>query len=596
MLTTGNLWLPTYTSAFGDAEWAALSAYEASFGIRQVTNYTSTVGAPSNYGLSKNGESATTLDSPILGTLTPAGQGVFAYLQPSVKIRIANAYVYKATADPSNAANGVTLTPLVTAADGSVLVSTVKFGDGRENLTMTFANNPNDGPDVNFMHTLLLSYGVVNWATRGHFMGERHVNQDIQVDDLFIDSDVWNPRLAQAGVPLDPGADCLGSQAQCPTQRMSGKDITNLVAWQKSRAVTPSAPQFQFDFAYNAEGTVAANLDAQFRPDTLTPAVKANQAQFNFINHTYDHINLDQTCDAWSATTPPVCTSSHATTYSEILNSLQQNDKAAKSLGLKDYSKDSFVNPDISGLFSPDAMRALANFGIKFVISDTSRPNQNNPSPNAGIYNALQPSVLEIPRHPTNLFYNLYAPDDWVAEYNCFYSRGGIQVSGAAIHCGGPEFDQYRYLDAPLDYNGIIDRESDSLLSYLLKGDLDPIMFHQENLVQYANGRTLLTDLLNATYTKYGSLYRLPIRNLDEHDLGAAMAARMAYDAADVTATMVPCGTPGAKGSVTLTSAKAVQVPVTGAKSGQNETYGSQTISRVQVQANTPVTVPLSCP
>jgi hypothetical protein len=41
-----------------------------------------------------------------------------------------------------------------------VIASTCRFKDGRENLAVTAANNPN------FIHSELLSYGLINWVTK----------------------------------------------------------------------------------------------------------------------------------------------------------------------------------------------------------------------------------------------------------------------------------------------------------------------------------------------------------------------------------------------------------------------------------------------
>jgi hypothetical protein len=62
-----------------------------------------------------------------------------------------------------------------------------------------------------------------------------------------------------------------------------------------------------------------------------------------------------------------------------------------------------------------------------------SPDNWDNPSPNAGYYRGRTlvnsqtpinppPSILVIPRHASNLFYNLYTPEQWVSEYNCYFS------------------------------------------------------------------------------------------------------------------------------------------------------------------------------
>ena len=137
-------------------------------------------------------------------------------------------------------------------------------------------------------------------------------------------------------------------------------------------------------------------------------------------------------------------------------------------------------------------------------MSDTSIAGYNNPSPNAGIYNSIQPSILMIPRHPTNLFYNVSNQGDWTAEYNCMYAS---------------------YWGHNLTYAQILDQESQMMLVNILKGDIDPYMFHEENMRSYdSKGDTILGDLLNATLQKYKQYYNLPLQALMQEKLGQKVA------------------------------------------------------------------------
>ena len=61
-------------------------------------------------------------------------------------------------------------------------------------------------------------------------------------------------------------------------------------------------------------------------------------------------------------------------------------------------------------------MQAAYDVGIRQLVSDTSVAGQDNPSPNAGIWNALVPGILEIPRFPTDLDYDVSTPDEWTAR------------------------------------------------------------------------------------------------------------------------------------------------------------------------------------
>jgi hypothetical protein len=608
MLTTGNLtYSPdggtTWTSAFTSTDWATLWQYEAAFNIRQVTNFTYPSGWPSNYCLSlAPSVFVNTTITPLNTALTPAGASTFSYLNATSPITIRYSWTYLAYPDANNAASGNILRPLLTAPDGAggqyVIGSTCRFADGRENLAITAANNPN------FIHSELLSYGIVNWVTRGRFIGERHVSMDYQPDDLFLENDLWNPANAPNSSSYDPGVDCIPTpRLQCPSIRMSGADVAALVNWQNQIRRSRTTPQFRIEFPFNGAGTDSNTLAPSCRtgqggpclPDTLTPAIQAHQLNLNFVSHTYSHINLDQNCASFdTSTTPATCTRFQAPTYDQIRTELQRNDQVRVELGLSHYSRDTFVQPDISGLSNPIAMKAAHDFGIRFMISDTSRAIWNNPSPNAGIYSSLEPAILVIPRHPSNLFFNIYSPADWVAEYNCFYYKLN------PLKCGGASFDQFRYLDLPIDYAGILDHESDQLVQYLLKWDIDPLMFHQPNTVEYAPGHTLLGDLVNLVLQKYNGMYTLPIRNLREHQVGTQMANRMGFNtakSAGLSAQMVPCGTPNASPTITITSPRAAVVPLTGVQFGPGaETYGGQSISHIHVNAGQTIVVPLTCP
>ena len=164
-------------------------------------------------------------------------------------------------------------------------------------------------------------------------------------------------------------------------------------------------------------------------------------------------------------------------------------------------------------------MRAAFDAGIRFVVGDTSVSGYDNPSPNAGLYNPLQPQILMIPRRPNNLFYNVSTPDQWMAEYNDLYRS---------------------FWGRDLSYNEILDKESDVLLEYLLKGENDPWMFHQPDLRVYGSGRSLLGDLLDQVFAKYGSRVTTPLISPAMEDLGRRVADRMRYNASGVSGTVDP--------------------------------------------------------
>ncbi len=526
ILTNGSLSYyngSAWASALSQQEWTNLWSYESTMGVREISWYTY---PNADFGYQAPTSAVDTTTSPVSAQLTTQGQSVFQYLNPGATVSIQNAYTYLARP----LTDGAT-TPLLTDSNGNALVASHTYVDGRQALSLTFDSNPN------LIHTMVLSYGLVNWVTKGLFLGERHVYMSPQVDDLFIDGAEWVPNT-----PCTTAVDQTGV-----VYRNTGADWQATTNWQNARRTSSLTPNLTLTIAFNGYGTTA---DAGYNPDTLTPAVIATQNQYYWVSHTYDHLNLNNV-DA-------------ATANSELtLN----NQVAQNTLHLTNYTTAAMVTPDVSGLANPNFLQAAVNNGIKYLVTDTSIPAFNNPSPQAGIYNSYQPSVLMIPRRPTNLFYNVSTPAEWVAEYNCHYAS---------------------YWGRNLSYAEILDKESQVLLTYMLKGDIDPWMFHVENLRAYDGTHTLLGDLLDATLQKYSQSYNLPIQFFAMDALGQKVANRMQYNASGVTASIVP----GV--SITLTAQKAATVPVTGLNTTGAETYGGQHISYVTLAAGQSVTLPLS--
>jgi hypothetical protein len=73
-----------------------------------------------------------------------------------------------------------------------------------------------------------------------------------------------------------------------------------------------------------------------------------------WISHTYTHANLD------------------SISYSEATTELQKNQQTRNNLGLGKYNRANLITPDISGLTNQQFLDAARDFGIRYVVSDTS--------------------------------------------------------------------------------------------------------------------------------------------------------------------------------------------------------------------------------
>jgi hypothetical protein len=523
----------TWQSAFTADEFNTLWAYESSFNVREVTSYTAAFGWPETQGLSVPVATVDTTSTPLTTTLTTAGKAAFGYLNPNISLPIGNAWVYESTiTDPANTV------ALLNSSTGYPIISVHTSTDGRQTMAVTAANA------YYLRHSQVLGYGVVNWVTNGMFLGKKRISVTPQPDDLFIDDDQWD---------VTAKTDTTGT-----IYRNTSADWQAIVNWQaQTRASSPLLNAVKLEFPFNGEGTTGI-----YRPDTLTNYVYTHMSTFGFVTHTWSHQSLDFADDISGV--PP--------TAATIKSELTQNDTFANQHRLTGYSKDAMVQPDISGMTSALAQQTVYAWGIRYWISDTSQPGWNNPTPNTGFWAPYAPGLLIIPRHPTNIFYNVSTPAQVTDEYNFYYAPGGA----------------WAFWPTTRTYAQIIDTESDNLLAYMLQGDMDPWMFHSSNWRAYDGVHTVLGDLLTATFQKYIKYYNLPVQGNNEHQLGVNMTNWMAYKASGAVATLTPCK------SITLTDTKAAAIPITGVTSGTSvETYGGQATSNITVNPGTTATVAL---
>ncbi|WP_232449563.1 Agd3-related carbohydrate deacetylase [Burkholderia ubonensis] len=596
----------------GGALATTLARYQFKYNVRLASVYT----WPGDTGCMQYVGFRDTSSSPLDTTLTATGKTLFPYMNAGTSttnpLTVQNAWTYfMSPASPLPAGTTTTTQIQATASNGTTysVASTCLFGNttplagdstSREIMAVSFDNNPY------LMHSMTLSYGLVNWVTRGLFVGVRHVYMDPQVDDLGIPDEIYpyaqsdstgnwyDVRTGQTTSTSPPGQCPLGNPVGSTDPntgttaceyRMIGADFDNTMNWQDTaNSNTANAGALKFTLAFNGSGYSTAYGGLGNYPttgtDTLSVETNANEYDFKWITHTYDHILLD----------PPFTTSA-----SQVTTELQNNDNVAQTFGFEHYNRTVIVTPEISGLYNATTLGALRQFGITVLVSDSSKPtppvgtpgcptNNNGvawplPPYNAGKVNCVNPNIFEIPRYATALFYNVSQPAEWVAEYNYFYGANGIDPTRWGT-------DQ--------TYPQVLDHVSDTLVSYLLTYDLRPLMFHQSNLRMYSGTSFLLGDLLNAVLTKYNKYYKgLPIRSPYLSDAGTLAKQRLVFNSSNVAATLKP----GV--SITLSASRSdgqsVVVPVTGVTFGTvHETYGGQSNSTITLLPSTSYTTQIT--
>lgn len=566
-----------------------LTAYEQKFAIRQVNWYM----YPNNdFGFNYPYNGVITSAGSDSASFNSAGASTFWYANTATPVSISNAYIYLGT--PLSALPpGASVTPLLTDASGNVLSLIYTQGDGRQYLTQTFDSGPY------LMHDLTLAYGLINWVTKGIFLGEYHVYAAAQVDDLFINDSEWIP-----GTPCtDPKTHdrTPPDSTMLPFFRINAADATSLAAWQNKFRSDPLLSNFKLTLAFNGVGTTG-NTDWTGLPspgvanDDLTMNVQNYQQYFHWISHTYDHPNslngLHKSDPYGDPDIPQVDSIDlEVLTNQYVANGTGQNldpdaSDSVSPIHLTDFNPANLITPGVTGLNDTSVPSYLVQNGVSYVVTDTSvigQPNNGpNPSPNVGIVNSYAPSLYEVPRHPNDVFFNAANWNDDQAEFSCIYNN--------------PVQPPFNTFTAPQ----ILDYVSSSFVSNMLIGDMDPEMFHQPNLHDYdGQGHSLLGDTYDQTFSKYERVYNLPVVSPTLDQLGQNMQHRNTYNLSTATASLTGLNGGNLTISITVPATASVPsaiIPVTGLYTVGAESYGGQQISHVTVNRGQTIVLPVTPP
>ncbi len=538
--------------------WAKLDAYCRDYRVRLASYYTF---PEARFGM----KLVDALSTPSTIQLLPEAARIFPYLNLENPIKLSAAYAYLAQ---TVAAEGETTTPLM-QVNGAVTGVIHTKPDGREYMALTMDHNSS------LLHSMALYYGVFNWVTKGVFIGERRIYFTPQSDDLYLPNRLFVSYIEACRPTTFVVDQNTPAMAQCPLLRMTGDDLGALADWQQAWNTNPQLKDFRLTMAYNGYGSTAKS--GAKPDDSLVAESLRRLGAFYWLNHTYDHKNLDCYVQDAAGNCRPA-------NYDESTFEITENQKIADQLGIPS-DKLSLITPGVSGLLDQDFLNAAADQGIRYLVSDTSHPEWIPPIPNTGMWSTLRPEIFIVPRRATSLFFNAASGLDGVEgsetdEYNTFYGPDGLFRVGGTPD-GAPFFTSWQ------SYDSILDHESNNLLTYMLRGEIYPSMYHQSNLWRYDGVHSLFTDLMERTFSKFMSLSNLPVLSLPQSEIGKRMEERLEREASPVQATLNPSN------SITFQSEKALTVPVTGICPEECNIYGGQRIARVQLEAGRPIDVPV---
>lgn len=593
ILTSSDL-----ASSFTVSEWDILHEYEKDFHAREVV----LSGWPGTYW-DPDSPFGIYLDYGLVfstsGTYTDTQWSVPATYQKEVLEYVNQANPLPVTdfafaANPRNDSTGPrdgtvpNVVPLLKTAAGEALVSIVNYMDPSQTTPVREVMISTITHATYLIHSNVLAYEFINWATQGVFVGARFVHMAAHVDDLFLANDLWDIQLQ-------------GTNSN-QTYRLNSVDIENVVSKQNAfKAAFATTGNFKLDLVFNGAGAVvdpqAATLTVNSAED-LVQSMVANKNNFRFINHTFTHADMDKapvpanpSCDYPTFTTAAAI-QQEITKNRTVWGLLNLPEKAANNRvlvtgnhsGLKDRKCTDYpeLHPEMFNVQDDDVafdqnganplfLRAAANTSVLYLASDSSQQAQNIEQYISAYDDGSAADRLMLPRWPTNVFFNVIDPEHLTDEYN--YIFHGRFVAANQDPCATPGA-----ICTPRTYSEILAAEADGALRHMLTFNKWPHYFHQANLAEYdVNGSTLQFDWLGSVYTTYQQLFKLPVKNYPYYLIGDKTKDSLNAKSATIDATWNRT-----TNKVTVSANKAVQnFVVTGLAGG--ELYGGQLIRTLNI-------------
>ena len=419
-------------------ERAAFTRLEASQGLRRLIAY-AYPGPEHGLGLPRwSGP----LDD-VAAAVTEAGRDVFGELRGPLPID-PGSWVYLAEPEPS-----ADFETLVAGPDGTVLVGVHRRRDGREEMVQTFNTNAVQAQGQ------ALRRGQLAWLTRGAFIGyERHY-LPIQVDDVLLGNHSWS--VGGHRSDRSPGS----------RVRMTAADAHRAGQWARDR-------RLRLDLVCNGAGSLGYE-HAVGEPDALLAALREQNDAFGWINHTFQHADID------------------VLDQSEIEGQIAENVRWARAAGVP-LEPAALVTGAHTGLANlavdpPQAENvhlraALRAQRIRFVACDASRAYR------ADSGELLAPGTpfllghaVAVPRHPTVLPHDAVTPSQVLDRLRAAPDGQPAPVTS---------FDQ------------VVVAESRRLFGTVLGNDPRPHYFHQSNMIGSGDDTPgLLYTLLDAVLARW---------------------------------------------------------------------------------------------
>ncbi|TPR08683.1 OPT oligopeptide transporter family protein [Aspergillus niger] len=454
-----------------------------------------------------------------------------------------------------------------------------------------------------------LQHAWIPWLTRGLYAGYRRVNLNTQIDDMFLETDIYKPNgttfrvtpadldgianwLPEINGKMNAGSNYyveVGHNGNGNIEAAAGVSDEGYTTCNEggieynSPADTPLEWKKPLGTGTNLWPSSPTTYDwstacTQFDPLLLWWTNTTNQDKFGHISHTFTHEEQDNA------------------TYSDVYKEISFNQAWLKQVGIssaKHFTANGIIPPAITGLHNGDALRAWWENGITNCVGDNTRPALLNQQNDMWPYWTNEDSdgfagMQVNPRFATRIYYNCDTPDCTLQEW--------IDTSAGSG-----------------DFDNLLATEKGEVMRHLFGLHHDPYMFHQANLRNAdvtpitVNGVTAQYSIFQAwVETQVQEFVRLvdwPLVTINHEDMSASFLARYTRDACNYSLryTISDHKITGATVSATDNTCNAtipVTFPVapTNTQSFTTEQVGSDPLTVWVQLSGSPVSFTLSTP
>ncbi|PYH76689.1 hypothetical protein BO82DRAFT_406929 [Aspergillus uvarum CBS 121591] len=517
-----------FQSALTTDQWNQLYAYQLAYGVRMV-QYDVYPGP--NYGASAVGGGCCDTGVEQLVSFSDISDFPTSGLKTGAGVSTSGLWHYPATISDTNTTKQIASFASNSVVSSDTTAAVINNFSGREQMAFFISFDTTWSATSNY-----LQHAWITWITRGLYAGYRRVNLNTQIDDMFLETDIYYPNGT--------------------TFRITPDDLTGITNWVPTiNAKMNAGSSYYVEVGHNGNGNIesAANtgdagwdacnggaIEYDSPPDTPLEFQKPLGTGTNLwpsTPATYDWTTTCTKLDAllnWWTTSSNLNSWGHIShtftheeqnnsTYSDVFKEISFNQAWLKQVGIDaaaHFTSNGIIPPAITGLHNGDALQAWWDNGITNCVGDNTRPVLLNSE------NAMWPLFTTVaangfagmqvnPRWATRIYYNCDTPACTVQEW--------IDTSAGSG-----------------DFSTLLATEETDTMRHLFGLYHDPYMFHQANL-RNADVDPITINGVSAQYSifqawvetvvqEFVRLVDWPIVTLKHQDMSAGFLARFNRD------------------------------------------------------------------